>query len=320
MHDGYRSTIEDGITASRTFGRVTRGTVDREESLTKLRTAIDEAERIVVGAGAGLSTSAGFTYSGERFDSYFWDFKARFGITDMYTGGFFDFPSTEMYWAWWSRHIYCNRYIDPPVAVYDDLLSLLDRKDYFVITTNVDHQFQRAGIDKGRLFYTQGDYGLFQHADGSGGVTYDNEDIIMRMMESQGFVRDAGGVFRMPADSMPRMEIPTELIPKGPKGEKLTMNLRSDDRFVEDDGWREASDRYYRYLRDCRGARTLFLEIGVGYNTPVIIKFPFWQMTRENRRAAYACINYDDALCPPEIADRSILLTGDAADMIGRLC
>ena len=319
MRNGYESSIQDGIRASRNFTRFTRGRKGFEESLTALREAIDSADRIVVGAGAGLSTAAGFTYSGERFDSYFSDFRDRFGITDMYRGGFYKFPSEEVLWAWWSRHIYVNRYVDPPKDVYGDLLSVLDRKDYFVVTTNVDHQFQRAGIDRDRLFYTQGDYGLFQRADGKGGCTYDNEDFVMSAMEAQGFVRDGKGEFVMPRGSAPLMEIPTSMIPRGPDGEELTMNLRSDDRFVEDDGWRAASERYYDYLQGCKGKRTLFLEIGVGFNTPVIIKFPFWQMTYDNPDSIYACINFDDAVCPVDIEGRSICIKGDAADVIGRL-
>ncbi len=319
IHDGYRETIQDGISAVNRFTKLTRGRRTYGDSVDLLREKLDAADRIVVGAGAGLSTAAGFTYSGKRFEEYFHDFRDAYGITDMYYGGFYPFPSDRVFWAWWSRHIYCNRYIDAPVPVYRGLLSLLDGKDYFVITTNVDHQFQRAGFPKERLFYTQGDYGLFQHADGSGGVTYDNENVVTAMMEAQGFVRDGQGIFRMPADSTPRMEVPEELIPRGPNGEKMTMNLRSDDTFVEDAGWRDASDRYYRYLQDCRGRRTLFLEIGVGNNTPVIIKYPFWHMTWQNPLATYACINFDDAVCPLEIADRSVCLTGDAADVIRRL-
>ncbi len=316
MKDGYRIKIDDGIAAVKHFKGLTSNPDGPGNSVDALKGAIESADRIVVGAGAGLSTAAGLTYSGERFLYYFPDFASRFGITDMYSGGFYRFPTDRMFWAWWSRHIYVNRYVDPPNDTYSNLLSALEGKDYFVVTTNVDHQFQRAGFDKDRLFYTQGDYGLFQRADGKGGATYDNEDFVMSAMESQGFVRNEEGVFVVPKCGRLFMEIPGPLIPHGPSGERLTMNLRSDDSFVEDEGWRRASDRYARYLEGCMDSKTLFLEIGVGFNTPAIIKYPFWQMVRDYPEATYACINFDEAACPMEISHRSICLKGDASSII----
>ena len=270
----------------------------------KLKQALSEADAVVIGAGAGLSTSAGFIYSGERFEKYFSDFSEKYGFTDMYTGGFHVLGmEPEIMWAYWSRYIYINRYLDAPKPVYDDLFSLVKDKDYFVLTTNVDHCFQKAGFDKERLFYTQGDYGLFQCTEPCTQDTYDNEDMIQKMYEQQ---KD--------------MRIPSELIPRCPKcGKPLTMNLRSDDKFVEDDGWKLACSRYEVFLETHKTGKVLFLELGVGYNTPVIIKYPFWKMTAQNPRATYACINFEEALCPEEIKDQSILITGDIGEVLKEL-
>ena len=319
--DGYRETIERGIAGVQRFrGGLTEGNLPREEAIRKLKTEIDAADAVVIGAGAGLSTSAGFIYNGERFHRYFSDFAERFGIQDMYSGGFYPFPDEETRWAWWARHIYYNRYVPAPKPVYDDLRKLVQDKDYFVITTNVDHQFQRAGFDKKRLFYTQGDYGLLQSADPAIRKTYDNEEWVMKAMEAQGFVRNAEGIFDLPEEGSISMRIPTELIPKCPDdGSDVTMNLRADDSFVEDEGWHAASAAYSDFLRRHNGLHVLFLEIGVGGNTPVIIKYPFWQMTNDNKNAVYACLNYNEALCPKQIEDRSIVIDGDSGDVIKQL-
>lgn len=292
------------------------GSGSREENIARLKEELDAASAVVIGAGAGLSTAAGFTYSGERFERYFFDFKQRFGITDMYSGGFYPFPDVETRWAWWARHIYYNRYIDAQKSVYRDLLALAKGRDYFVITTNVDHQFQRAGFDKSRLFYTQGDYGLFQSVSGRDERTYDNADWVMKAMAAQGFIRDENGVFQVPKDRLISMRIPSALIPKSPTGEDVTMNLRADEGFVEDEGWHAAAGRCAEFLRRTEDKRVLFLEIGVGMNTPVIIKYPFWAMTAQNGRALYACLNFNEAVCPKEIESRSVLVDGDVGEVL----
>lgn len=269
----------------------------------KLKTALDEADAVVIGAGAGLSTSAGFTYDGERFHKYFADFEAKYGFHDMYSGGFYPYATPEEHWAYWSRYILINRYTGAPKPVYEELFRLVSDKDYFVITTNVDHCFQKAGFDKKRLFYTQGDYGLFQCSEPCCRETWDNEAVIRQMVAEQ---KD--------------MKIPSALIPRCPHcGKPLTMNLRSDDRFVEDEGWHEAAGRYANFLRTREGQKILFLELGVGYNTPVIIKYPFWQMTAKNPRATYACINRGEVFCPDEIADRAICVDGDIGEAIEKI-
>ncbi len=317
----YTRTLQKGISFVRRLHEgLTDETGSREENLRRLKYEIEKAEALVIGAGAGLSTAAGFTYSGERFDRYFFDFKERFGIQDMYSGGFYSFPDEETRWAWWARHIYFNRYIDAPKPVYRDLLSLIRNRDYFVITTNVDHQFQRAGFDKERLFYTQGDYGLFQSAEGRIKKTYDNEAWVRKAMDAQGFITDVNGVFQVPENRMLRMRIPQELIPVCPDdGGPVSMNLRSDDTFVEDEGWRKAADRYAVFLQAHERKHVLYLELGVGGNTPMIIKYPFWAMTSENPNAVYACLNYDEAVCPVQLKEQSICLDGDSGEVLKEL-
>ena len=321
MPNGYLETIQKGLLAVQRFdGGLSRGTGSRNERIQRLKTEIETADAVVIGAGAGLSASAGLTYSGERFQRYFFDFAEKYGIQDMYTGGFYPFPDAETRWAWWARHIYFNRYIDAPKPVYQNLLKLMQGKDNFVITTNVDHQFQRAGFDKSRLFYTQGDYGLFQSVDPGNRKTYDNEDWVMLAMDAQGFVRDKNGFFTLPESKGISMRIPTELIPKCPDdGSDVVMNLRSDDSFVEDEGWGKASAAYSDFLYRHSKNHVLYLELGVGSNTPVIIKYPFWQMSSVNPAAVYACLNYEEAYCPEKIEKQSICIDGDTGEVLEQL-
>lgn len=273
------------------------------ENIQKLYNALQSADAVVVGAGAGLSTAAGFTYSGERFERHFADFIRQYGFTDMYTAGFYPFPTEEQYWAYWSRHIYYNRYVPAPKPVYENLLKLLKDKNYFVITTNVDHQFQKAGFDKQRLFYTQGDYGLLQCAKPCHQKTYDNEEIIKKMIAQQ-----------------EDMRIPTELVPRCPVcGGKMVPNLRSDETFVEDEGWHAASQRYTEFLTRHKDGRVFFLDLGSGGNTPIIFKIPFIKMTMQNPNATYATVNLGEAFTVDQIADRSIVIDADIADVTDRL-
>ena len=311
-----------GERAVRGFSRhISYGKGTREEQIARLKEEIASADAIVIGAGSGLSTSAGFTYTGERLQQWFGDFVEKYHIPDMYSGGFMVMRlAPEINWAYWARYIYINRYLDPPKPVYDNLRKLLEGKDCFVITTNVDHCFQKAGFEKERLFYTQGDYGLFQTADGHNGKTYDNETWVMKAMEAQGFVRNVDGMFQPPEDGNLKMSIPSELIPTCPDdGSAVTMNLRADDSFVEDEGWHRASAAYAEFLERTAGKHVLFLETGVGANTPVIVKYPFWQMTKENPKAVYACLNYNEAFCPKEIENQSICIDGDTGAVIEQL-
>lgn len=273
------------------------------EQINKLRKELETADAIVIGAGAGMSASAGFAYDGERFKRYFSDFEAKYGFHDMYSGGFYPYETLEEYWAWWSRHIWVNRYDIGVGKPYADLLELIKDKDYFVLTTNVDHQFQLAGFDKKRLFYTQGDYGLWQCSKACHDQTYDNKDAVRIMVAEQ-----------------KNMKIPTNRIPKCPVcGAPMTMNLRCDDQFVQDKGWYAAADRYDDFIRRHKNLHILFWEMGVGLNTPVIIKYPFWQMTAQNKKATYACINFGQAVCPKEIQGQSICIDSDIGSVLNAL-
>lgn len=295
---------------------MTKSTGSYSDNIQKLKQAIDEAETIVIGAGAGLSTSAGFVYNGERFEKYFSDFGKKYGYEDMYAGGFYPYETPEEKWAFWSRNIFVNRYMDAPKPVYNHLLELVKNKDYFVITTNVDHCFQKAGFDKERLFYTQGDYGLFQCSEPCTPVTYDNEEMVRSMILSQGWEISDNNELVLPEGRTLAMTVPSDLVPKCPNcGKPLTMNLRSDDTFVEDEGWDRAAQRYNEFLRT-RDGKILFLELGVGYNTPSIIKYPFWQMTANNPDAIYACINYGEAIYPEEIQAQAIGIDSDIGQAI----
>ncbi len=279
---------------------IMKSTGNYSEQIEKLKTEIETADAILIGAGAGLSASAGMEYSGERFEKNFSDFHKKYGITDMYAGGFYPYDTLEEYWAWWSRHILINRYDSGVGKPYTDLLGLVKDKDYFVLTTNVDHQFQKAGFDKKRLFYTQGDYGLWQCSKACHDKTYDNEEAVRKMIATQ---KD--------------MKIPTELIPKCPVcGAPMTMNLRCDDKFVQDEGWYAAANRYDDFIRRHENLHILFLELGVGFNTPVIIKYPFWQMTAKNPNAVYACVNSGEAICPSEIEKQSVCISYDINETI----
>ena len=283
--------------------QIDKSTEKTSQQIEQIKDKLSNADAIVIGAGAGLSASAGLTYSGERFCKYFSDFAEKYGIRDMYSGGFYPFPDNETFWAWWSRHIFFNRYQKAPKPVYDDLFKFVKDKNCFVLTTNVDHQFQLAGFDKERLFYTQGDYGLFQCSVPCHNKTYDNYDAVIAMIERQ-----------------EDMKVPTELIPRCPVcGEPMTVNLRSDDKFVEDEGWHKAAERYNNFIEAYRDKNIVYLELGVGGNTPVIIKYPFWRLTAENENASYICVNLSESFCPDEIIDRSICVNADIGEVINDL-
>jgi len=299
-------------------GKVAYG--NTENGIEKLRDALDQAETVLLGAGAGLSTSAGFVYTGERLERYFGDFVRKYHFRDMYSGGFYPFNTPQEHWAYWSRYIYINRYMNPPKPVYEDLFKLVKDKDYFVITTNVDHCFQKAGFDKQRLFYTQGDYGLWQCSKPCHPATYDNVQTVRKMVEAQGFIIAENGDLLLPKDAALKMAVPTELVPPCPRcGRPMSMNLRADDTFVEDEDWHVHSKLYSDYLDEHRDSKTVFLDLGTGVNTPTIVKVPFMQMTQEWPDATYVCLNLGEAFTPVEIQDRSICINDDIGDVLRQL-
>ena len=292
---------------------------DQAKQIDRLRDALNTADAVIVGTGAGLSTSAGFTYSGERFTRYFALWQKRYGVYDMYSAGFYPYATLEEFWGFWSRNILVNRYMDPPKPVYEDLMAQLRGKDYFVLTTNVDHCFQKAGVDKQRLFYTQGDYGLLQCSTPCHTRTYDNEEQMRAMCSAVDEKIANQLVAGVPSGELD-LSIPTELVPRCPRcGEPLTTNLRCDDSFVEDEGWHAAASRYADFQRRHAGIRTLYLELGVGGNTPGIIKYPFWQATAKNPQATYACVNFGEACAPSTIEHQSILINGDVGEVLAKL-
>ena len=262
-----------------------KSTTNYWDNIERVKDFLNTADAVLVGIGAGMSTAAGLTYSGERFHKYFDDFHKKYGITDMYSGGFYSFESMEEYWAWWSRHIFYNRYDILAGEPYIRLMELLQNKNYFVITTNVDHQMQFAGVDKNRFYYMQGDYGLWQCSEPCHQKTYDNEEQVRRMVKEQ---KD--------------MKIPTELIPHCPRcGELMTMNLRVDGAFVQDEGWYAAQKRYASFIENYKDKKTVLLELGVGYNTPMIIKYPFMRMAHDNIDTLYVPVNIEKQSIPFDI-------------------
>ena len=290
------------------------------DKVKELRDRLEWADTVIIGAGAGLSTASGFIYTGERFRTYFQDFANKYRFEDMYTGGFYPYKTFNEHWAYWSRYIYINRYMNPPKPLYQELYKLVKNKDYFVLTTNVDHCFQKAGFDKNRLYYTQGDYGLFQCSKPCHQETYDNAEIICEMVKAQGWQIGADHSLYLPEGVVAKMYVPDELIPYCPKcGAPMSVNLRADATFVQDEGWDRAAERYAVFLERHRNRKVLFLELGVGYNTPGIIKYPFWQMTAENPKARHVCINYGEAYVPEEIAKRSICIYADIEEILKQL-
>lgn len=277
---------------------------DYNKRIKQAKELIENADYVIIGAGAGLSTAGGFEYSGENFEKYFKDFIDKYGFRDMYSGGFYPFSTEEEKWAYWSRYVYVNRFMQTePNKVYSALYELIKNKDYFVLTTNVDHQFQIAGFDKHRLFYTQGDYGLFQCSVPCHNKTYDNKDLILKMVESQ---KD--------------MKIPSSLIPKCPIcGKPMEMNLRADDKFVQDDGWYAHAEAYKDFVDKTKGKKVVLIEIGVGYNTPTIIKYPFERMTYFDKNTKLIRINKDYAICSDEIKDKTILFNDDVNDILKQI-
>lgn len=295
-------------------------TEDCSDKIKLVKEKLSEADAVMIGAGAGFSEAAGFQYGGERFKKYFSDFEGKYGFHDMYSGGFYPYETPEEMWGFWSRNIYINRYMNAPIPVYDWLYQIMKDKDYFIITTNVDHCFQKAGFDKKRLYYTQGDYGLWQCSGPCSHDTYDNEKVVREMVLAQGFEIASNNDLILSTKKKIEMDVTTRLVPYCPHCAKpLTMNLRIDNRFAQDEGWYEAAERYERFILSHQSLKMVYLELGVGNNTPGIIKYNFWNQVNQNPRATYISINMANEDVPEQIKNRSIYIKENSASIIADL-
>ena len=288
------------------------------DKILQIKEKIGEADAVIIGAGAGFSTSAGFVYNGEKFENIFRFQERNMDFLICIQGGFYPYKNIGKALG---ILVYISILIDiwMPKPVYQNLYDLVKEKDYFVLTTNVDHCFQKAGFAKNRIFYTQGDYGLFQCSEPCHKETYDNEETIKKMVLSQGFqIKD--GELQEPEDGEIKLTVPTGLIPYCPHcGKPMSMNLRSDQTFVEDRGWHQAAERYEKFIQDHKKQKIVFLELGVGYNTPGIIKYPFWQMTNKFQHAFYVCLNQSEAYAPEEIRKKSVCMNEDIGEILKEL-
>ncbi len=277
-----------------------------EVKIQKAKDLIKHADAVIIGAGAGASAAAGICYSGKRFTDHFSEFIEKYGrqyMTDMYAAGFYPFPTEEAKWGYWSKHALVNRFIPPALPMYLELFDIVKEKEYFVLTTNVDHQFWKSGFASDRIFATQGDYGKIQCERGCHQKTYDAEALFKKMDASR-------------KDCL----IPTELVPKCPVcGGRMSMHLRCDHNFVEDESWHAAADRYADFLEQCEEKKVVLLELGVGFNTPIIIRFPFEKLVREHERYRLIRLNQDEAVVPESFGDRAIGIGGDMAKVISDL-
>ena len=269
----------------------------------RLKEEIENSDYILIGAGAGLSTSAGFLYDGKRFEENFKDYINKYGFTDMYSAGFYNFPTLEEYWAYFSLYVYINRYDIEENETYLNLYNIVKNKNYFVITTNVDGRFVDSKFDKDKIFAVQGDFSLFQCSKPCRQETFYNEKYIREMIKYK-----------------KEMKIPTELIPKCPYcGRNMSMNLRADDTFVQDKNWDNQKSKYEEFLKMSENSKILFLELGVGFNTPSIIKYNFWRMTLNNKNSIYASINLGECYCASDIEERSICIYSDISEVLREL-
>ena len=277
--------------------------MDKNKLIQKLKEEIENSEYILIGAGAGLSTSAGFLYDGKRFEDNFKDYIKKYGFTDMYSAGFYNFPTLEEYWAYFSLYVYINRYDIEENETYLNLYNIVKNKNYFVITTNVDGRFADSKFDKDKIFAVQGDFSLFQCSKPCRQETFYNEKYIREMIKYK-----------------KEMKIPTELIPKCPYcGRNMSMNLRAGDTFVQDKNWDKQKSKYENFLKNSDNSKILFLELGVGFNTPSIIKYNFWRMTLNNKKSVYASINLGECYGASDIEERSICIDADISEVLKKL-
>lgn len=276
------------------------------EKIERAKNWIKNADAILIGAGAGLSTSAGLEYAGKRFENNFKDFIQKYHFTDMYTAGFYDFHTEEEKWAFWAKHMYVNDIGIGATKLYKDVLELMKNKKYFVITTNVDDQFYKAGVDKAKVFATQGSYRYIQCKEACHNQLYDATELVKEMVEK---TKDC--------------KIPIELVPVCPVcpvcGEKMDVHVRVDANFVQDDDWYKQDEKYGEFLDNTKDKNVVLLELGVGFNTPGIIRIPFEQMTYQNANWKLIRINKNESSTFLDINDKSILIQGDIKEIVDLL-
>ncbi|MCI8508515.1 MAG: Sir2 silent information regulator family NAD-dependent deacetylase [Lachnospiraceae bacterium] len=278
-----------------------------EEQIRLAAKMIKASDMVLIGAGAGASAAAGLTYSGKRFTVNFSEFIEKYGFAnmpDMYAAGFYPFPTEEAKWGYWSKHSMINRFLPPALPLYQMLYQMVQGKEHFVLTTNVDHQFQKAGFADENIFATQGDYGMIQCEKGCHAKTYDAEELFRQMEQAR-------------HDCV----IPSYMIPKCPVcGGNMAMHLRCDQYFVEDKHWHEAAARYEAFLERMADQKTVLLELGVGFNTPAIIRFPFEKMMREYHHFSLIRLNLKEAFIPKSVKERAVGINMDMEQVIAHLC
>ncbi len=272
-----------------------------EEQIQEAAKAITDADYILIGAGAGLSAAAGLTYGGKRFTDLFPEFIEKYGVTDMYSACFYPFPSEEARWGYWSKHVYVNRIQPQALPLYQKVKELVRNKNYFVLTTNADHQFYKAGFGDNHIFATQGDYGLIQCKRGCHAKTYDDIEMMNQMHQAR---RDC--------------KIPSYMIPRCPVcGGPMEMNLRCDQYFVEAAAWHEAERRFGEFVDVCQDKKTVLLELGIGFNTPTIVRFPFEKLAGNHSNMTLVRLNLDEAIVPESLGKRAIGINADIQKSIG---
>lgn len=275
-------------------------TASYSERISFLRQAVQEADHIIIGAGSGLTTAAGIDYAGDDFRREFAPWIERYGFTDLYTSSFHPFETPEEYWAYWAKHIWFSRYRTGATELYKTLLHRFP--EAFIVTTNVDAQFELAGFPTERIFATQGDYRWFQPASGSPKTLVDNREWVFSVLP---LIHDC--------------RIPTEMIPSMPDGSPASLNLRVDDTFVEDFHWHQQAHRYTDFVHRATQNNLLLLEFGIGYNTPGIIRLPFEQMAQRFPHTTLIRFNRDNP--EPYIEDMLSFtaFTEDIATVINQL-
>ena len=262
--------------------------------------AIKQADYIIIGAGSGLSTAAGLLYSGEKFEKDFREFIEKYHFDNLYSASFYEFKTQEEKWAFFAKMIKLNRYNEKPLKLYQELYEIVKNKEYFVLSTNVDGQFYNSGFDKDKIFEVQGDYSYLQCENACHNKLYNNKELVEKWLRNT-----------------KNCKIPSDLVMKCPVcGGNMDMNLRKDANFVQDENWYRQSEKYEDFLSRSKGKNVVLLEIGVGFNTPGIIRFPFERMTAISEKTTLIRINKDYPNPMLEIENKTISFDEDTNKII----